>query len=148
MGNHPGQHIPSNQPCIHPDLSLGALTLYLLITSTLTTTPLSIIGTGGHMPSCIGSMVLTISWGSMSVSRGEQGESSLRVMVIATSTHSLAQSSVSYENSLMICSARGSSNHPNCQQVHQFSLPRRRMTPCDSVLTSKTSKGSLRRIGT
>jgi len=29
--------------------------------------------------------------GSMSVSRGEQGESSLRVMVIATSTHSLAQ---------------------------------------------------------
>jgi len=44
-------------------LSLGTLTLYLPITLTLITTPLSIAGTGGKMPSCIGLMVLTLSWG-------------------------------------------------------------------------------------
>jgi len=42
---------------------------------------LSIIGTGGCMPSCIGSMVVTMSWGSRNVSRREQGESSCRVVV-------------------------------------------------------------------
>src|SRR5882724_6893007 len=63
-------YLLTNQPHIHPDLSLGALTLYLLITSTLTTTPLSIIGTSGHMLSCIGSMVVTTLLGSRSVSRG------------------------------------------------------------------------------
>ena len=51
-------------------------------------------------------------------------------------------------NSSMICLVRGSSDHPNHQQVHLFSLPRRRMDPCDSVLTSETSTRSLRRIGT
>src|SRR5882724_6582567 len=56
-----------------PYLSLGTLTLYLLITSTLTSTPLSIMGTSGHMPSCIGSMVVTMSWGGRSVSRGGMG---------------------------------------------------------------------------
>src|SRR5882724_8554932 len=63
-------YLLTNQPHIHPDLSLGALNLYLLINSTLTTTPLSIVGTSGHMPSCIGSMVMTRSWDSRSVSRG------------------------------------------------------------------------------
>src|SRR5882724_8312635 len=63
-------YLLTNQPRIHLDLSLGALTLYLLVTSTLTITPLSIVGTGGHMPSCIGSMVVTILWGSRSASRG------------------------------------------------------------------------------
>jgi len=59
-GSHPGQCIPSNQPTsICLDLSLGASILYLPITSTLTTTPLSIVGTSGHMPSCVGSMVVT-----------------------------------------------------------------------------------------
>jgi len=78
MENHPGQHIPlTNQPHIHPDLSLGALTLYLLITSTLTTTPLSIIGTSGHIPSCIGSMVETMLWGGRSGVRGSGVKSGL-----------------------------------------------------------------------
>src|SRR5882724_9316877 len=63
-------YLLTNQPHIHLDLSLGALTLYLLVTSTLTTTPLSIIGTSGHIPSCIGSMVVTMSLGSRSVLRG------------------------------------------------------------------------------
>src|SRR5882724_2117925 len=74
-------YLLTNQPRICPDLSLGTLTLYLLVTSTLTTTPLSIVGTSGHMPSCIGSMVVTMSWGGRSVSRGEWGESGLGVMV-------------------------------------------------------------------
>jgi len=36
-GNRPlvSVYLLTNQPHIHPDLSLGALTLYLLITSTL-----------------------------------------------------------------------------------------------------------------
>src|SRR5882724_5829369 len=63
-------YLLTNQPHICPDLSLGVLTLYLLITSILTTTSISIIGTSGHMPSCIGSMAVTMSWGSRSVSRG------------------------------------------------------------------------------
>ena len=63
-------YLLTNQPHICPDLSLGVLIIYLLITSTLTTIPLSIIGTSGHMPSWIGSMVLTMLWGSRSVSRG------------------------------------------------------------------------------
>ena len=33
------------------------------------------------MPSCVGSMVVTMSWGSRSVSRGEWDESGLRLMV-------------------------------------------------------------------
>src|SRR5882724_3954554 len=74
-------YLLTNQPCIRPDLSLGTLTLYLLVTSTLTTTPLSIVGTGGNIPSCIGSMVVTMSWGGRSVLRGEWGESSLGVTV-------------------------------------------------------------------
>src|SRR5882724_6695387 len=74
-------YLLTNQPHIHLDLSLGALTLYLLATSTLTTTPLSIIGTGGHMPSCIGLMMVTTLLGGRSVLRGEWGESSLGVMV-------------------------------------------------------------------
>src|SRR5882724_4445120 len=74
-------YLLTNQPHIHPDLSLGTLTLYLFITSTLTTTPLSIMGTSGNMPSCIGSMVVTMSLGGRSVSSGEWGESGLGVMV-------------------------------------------------------------------
>src|SRR5882724_6215093 len=74
-------YLLTNQPRIHPDLSLGTLTLYLLVTSTLATTPLSIVGTSGHIPSCIGSMVVTMSWGGRSVSRGEWGESGLGVTV-------------------------------------------------------------------
>src|SRR5882724_12272548 len=74
-------YLLTNQPHIHPDLSLGTLTLYLLVTSTLTTTPLSIMGTGGNMPSCVGSMGVTMSWGGRSVSRGEWGESGLGVTV-------------------------------------------------------------------
>ena len=58
-----------------------------------------------------------------------------RHLPIATS---LAQSSVSFVNSLMICSASVSSNHLNRQAVHLSSLLRRRMAPCDSALTSKT----------
>src|SRR5882724_9195186 len=67
-------YLLTNQPHIHLDLSLGALTLYLLITSTLTTTPLSIIGTSGDMPSCIGLMVVTTLLGGRRVSRGEWGD--------------------------------------------------------------------------
>src|SRR5882724_7061541 len=44
-----------------------------------------------------------------------------RCLPIATSTRSLAQSSVSFANSSTICSARDSSNHPNRQVVHLFS---------------------------
>src|SRR5882724_9275799 len=65
-----------------------------------------------------------------------------RILLIATFNHSLAQSLVSFANSSTICLARGSSNHPNHQQAHLFSLPRRRMAPCDSVLTSRTSTRS------
>jgi len=62
---YPGRCLPSNQqPCICPDLSLGAWLSTSLSPQTLITTPLSIVGTGGHMPSCIGSMVVTMSWGS------------------------------------------------------------------------------------
>src|SRR5882724_2673808 len=68
-------YLLTNQPRIRPDLSLGTLTLYLLITSTLTTTPLSIMGTSGHMPSGVGSMVVTMSWGSAGVCRGGNGVS-------------------------------------------------------------------------
>src|SRR5882724_2804649 len=50
-----------------------------------------------------------------------------RHLLIATYTCSLPQSLVSYANSSMICSERGSSDHPSHQQVHLFSLPRRRM---------------------
>src|SRR5882724_6910589 len=74
-------YLLTNQPHIHQDLSLGTLTLYLLVTSTLTTTPLSIIGSCGHMPSCTSLMVVTMSWGGRSVLRGEWGESGLGVMV-------------------------------------------------------------------
>src|SRR5882724_8325476 len=70
-------YLLTNQPHIHPDLSLGTLTLYLFITSTLTTTALSSVGTSGH----IGSMVVAMPWGRRSVLRGEWGESSLGVMV-------------------------------------------------------------------
>jgi len=54
-----------------------------------------------------------------------------------TSTYSLAQSSVSCTNSLMTCSARGSSDCLNHQVVHPFSLLRRRMVPCNSVSLPK-----------
>ena len=50
--------------------------------------------------------------------------------------------------SLMICSAKGSSDCHNHQQTHLSSFPRRRMVPCDSVLTSETSTRSLERLGT
>jgi len=63
-------YLLTNQPHIHPDLSLGALALYLLITQPLPQLLSPIMGTGGHMPSCIGSMVVTMSWGSRSVLRG------------------------------------------------------------------------------
>ena len=56
-----------------------------------------------------------------------------RCLPTATSTHSLALSSVSFTNSSMICSARNSSHHPSHQLVHLSSLQRRRMVPCDSV---------------
>jgi len=71
-----------------------------------------------------------------------------RRLLTATSTHSLAQSSVSFANSSMTCLARGSSNCLNHQVVHQSSLLRRRMAPCDSVWTSETSTRSHRRIST
>ena len=71
-----------------------------------------------------------------------------RCLLIATSTHSLAQSSVSFTNSSMICLARGSSDHPSHQQAHLFSFPRRRTVPCDSVLSSETSTRALGRIST
>ena len=68
-----------------------------------------------------------------------------RCLCIATSVSSLAQSLASFRNFLMICLAKGSSNHPNHQQVHLSSLPRRKMAPCNSVSTSKTSTRSLGR---
>src|SRR5882724_3044759 len=71
-----------------------------------------------------------------------------RHLLTATSTHSLAQSSVSCANSSTTCSARGSSDCPNHQAAHQSSLPRRRTAPCDSVWTSETSTRLLKRIGT
>src|SRR5882724_7587798 len=71
-----------------------------------------------------------------------------RHLLIATSTHSLEQSSVSCANSLTTCSARGSSDHHNHQVVHPSSLLRKRMAPCDSVWTSETSTRSLGRINT
>src|SRR5882724_10244525 len=43
-----------------------------------------------------------------------------RHLLIATSTRSVAQSSVSFANSSMTCSARGSSNHCNHQVVRPF----------------------------
>ena len=71
-----------------------------------------------------------------------------RCLLIATSTHSLAQSLVSFANSSMTCSARGSSDCHNHQVVCPSSLLRKRTAPCDSVWTSKTSTRSLRRIDT
>src|SRR5882724_6985640 len=71
-----------------------------------------------------------------------------RHLLIATSTHSLAQNSVSCASSSTTCSARGSSDHCNHQAVPQFSLRRRRTVPCNSVWTSGTSTRLLERIGT
>src|SRR5882724_7529143 len=71
-----------------------------------------------------------------------------RCLLIATSTHSLTQSSVYFTSSSTICLARGSSNRPNHQQVHLLSLPRRRMAPCNCVSISGTSTRLLRRIST
>src|SRR5882724_10009265 len=45
-----------------------------------------------------------------------------RHLHIATSTHSLAQSLVSFVNFLMTCLEKGSSDHRNCKAVHQSSL--------------------------
>src|SRR5882724_3167837 len=56
-----------------------------------------------------------------------------RHLLIATSTHSLAQNSVSCTSSSTTCSARGSSDRHNHQVVPQFSLRRRRTVLCDSV---------------
>src|SRR5882724_9697912 len=71
-----------------------------------------------------------------------------RHLLIATSTHSLAQSSVSFTNSLTTCLARGSFDCHNHQVVPQSSLRRRRTVPCDSVWTSGTSTRLHERIGT
>jgi len=58
-----------------------------------------------------------------------------RHLLIATSTRSLAQSSASFVNSSMTCSERGSYDCLNRQVVHQSSLLRGRMAPCNSVWT-------------
>src|SRR5882724_11025621 len=71
-----------------------------------------------------------------------------RCLLIATYTHSLAQSLVSFTNSSTTCLVGGSSDHRNHQVVHLSSLLRKRMAPCDSVWTSKTSTRSLGRINT
>src|SRR5882724_9847209 len=71
-----------------------------------------------------------------------------RHLLTATSTHSLAQSSVSCVNSSMTCLARDSSDRPNLQVAHQSSFPRRKTASCNSVWTSETSTRLLERTGT
>jgi len=56
--------------------------------------------------------------------------------LIATSTHSLAQSLGSCANSSTTCLARGSSDHCNHQVVPQSSLREEGWQPCNSVWTS------------
>jgi len=61
-----------------------------------------------------------------------------RCLLIATYTHSLAQSLVSCMNSSMTCSARV---HPIVSMPGSAPvlIAKKRMVPCDSVSTSKTS---------
>src|SRR5882724_1620288 len=61
-----------------------------------------------------------------------------RRLLIATSTRSLAQSSVSFANSSTICWEKASSDHPSHQPVHPSYLPRKKTAPSDSVWTSGT----------
>ena len=73
-------YLLTNQPHIRPDLSLGTLTLYLLITSTLTTTPLHRGNWWAYafLHRLDGDDHVMGRW---SVLRGEWGESGLGVMV-------------------------------------------------------------------
>src|SRR5882724_4159008 len=49
----------------------------------------------------------------------------IRLPLTAISIHSLAQSSVSFRNSWMICLAKVSSTHHSCQPAHPSSSPRK-----------------------
>src|SRR5882724_8494870 len=70
MGNCPGQHIPSNQPTSYLSRPLSRC-LDSLSPHHLNPYYNSSIhlGTSGHVPSCIGSMVVTMSWDGRSVSK-------------------------------------------------------------------------------
>src|SRR5882724_9453524 len=61
-----------------------------------------------------------------------------RRLLIATSTHSLAQSSVSFMNSSTICWERASFDHPSHQLGPPSSFPRKKTAPSDSAWTSGT----------